>query len=105
MQIDVANMIAAIAAVSALALSIYTHRRQSAAERTAYMTLTLTLDRIADTHLIARTCLENRSPTVKHLDVVRLLVCPQSEAPETACQTLMDGPGRLHRVVHRAFIR
>jgi hypothetical protein len=89
-EIDVANVVAAFAAVSALVLSVHTLRRQNAIERAAYMTLALTLDRVDEHRLIARTSLENRSPTPKDIDVVRLLVCPQAEFPEAACNALIN---------------
>jgi hypothetical protein len=90
-QIDYANVVTAVAAVLALIVSIYTLRRQRSVEHSAYITLALALERVDENRLIARTSLENRSPTVKNIDVVRLLVCPQTEPPEVACTTLMSG--------------
>lgn len=89
--IDPANAVTAVAAVLALVVSIYTLRRQQSVEHSAYITLALALERFDDNRLIARTSIANHSPTVKNIDVVRLLVCPQSEPPEVACTTLMSG--------------
>ncbi|KUI42314.1 hypothetical protein AU197_14465 [Mycobacterium sp. IS-1590] len=81
-------MVAALAAVVALALSILTWRRQNAQEQKAYLVLALELERVSTHRLIAHTSLENRSPTVKHLDTVFLLVCPHNEEAIDACRTL-----------------
>jgi hypothetical protein len=86
-----ANIVTAFAAVLALVLSIYTLRRQRAAERAAFITLALTLNRVHEHRLLAHTSLENRSPTPKYIDRVLLLVCPAEEPPEAAYNSLVHG--------------
>jgi hypothetical protein len=90
-QSDIANAAAAAAAVLALVVSLYTLRRQHAAERSAFITLALTLNRVHELRLLAHTSLENRSPTAKYIDNVLLLVCPADERPEAAYNTLVHG--------------
>lgn len=88
MEIDIANAAAAAIAFVALGISIYTLVRQHRLERIAYVTLRLNLNRHNANTLVAETALEHRSPTPKYVDVVRLLICPEEESPERACNTL-----------------
>lgn len=88
MQFDIANSVAAFVGVAALVVSVYALYRQHGLEKISYLTLSLSLEQVNEKQLIAHTGVENRSPTVKKLEAVRLLLCPLDEAPEQACNTL-----------------
>jgi hypothetical protein len=89
-----AQWLAAIVAAVALVVAVQTSRRQRLLEANSYLVLGLTLHRLEDrTHVIASTSLENRSPEVKLLDTVFLLVSPSGDEPVDAFNTILQEKG------------
>jgi hypothetical protein len=64
-------------------------QKRVAAEQNAYVTLALTLERVNDNCVIARTSLENRSAVDKEISAARLIVCPDVEDPWDTADTLL----------------
>ena len=84
--------LAAIVALVALGVSLQTSRRQRVLQEESYLILSLTLETKGH-HLIASTSLENRSPRVKNLDVVFLLVGPCDESPTETFNAILRAHG------------
>jgi hypothetical protein len=84
------GIIAAVAAVIAIVLSVRTAQRQRELEQKSYLVLGLELGEPQNGKLIARTSVENRSREVKKLSTVFLLACPYDEAPVDAFNTVLQ---------------
>jgi len=78
---DIAQWLAALAAVAALLISVDTSRRQLRFQRESYLILSMQITRPSAEVLIVQTSLENRSVHIKKLSHVFVLIGPYGENP------------------------